>query len=318
MKKIAFTLLLLGTLAMQAQHIEDGSLWYSGTLIFGAHQYQGKNIVINATDEGQEMEFMLVPEKGKPGTYRIAHGPSSAMMIYEECKTAKLVQQEGLDVICLYNDDGELYAIFSNLTEEDVRDHQQLNIEHLMAALRGRYTMQDGTKVTIDWTEANVDGTYIPVEPVTFNSYTTGVMNFDGEGTPLNGMMEVVQTIDGLELYPVAIDDELGFAHRVSEVAIKLTESDPNNGRFEFANYTLLYGNELNTYSMEMLRLMRNSIFAHHGYVFQSADLKDYFSHEPWYKPTGNNEGIKLSLLEQFNIDLIKTREAELKRENNN
>lgn len=317
MKKIAFTLLLLNTLVMQAQHIENGSLWYSGTLIFGAHLYQGKNIVINATDEGQEMEFMLVPEKGKPETYRIAHGPSDAMMIYEECKTAKHIQQEGLDLICLYNDEGELYTIFSKLTEDDVRDHQQLNIEHWMTALRGRYTMQDGTQVTIDRTKANVGGTYIPVEPVTFNSYITGVMNFDGEGTPLNGMMEVVQTIDGLELYPVAID-EYGFSHRVSEVAIKLTESDPNNGRFEFANYTLLYGNELNNYSMEMLRVMRNSIFAHHGYVFQSADMKDYFSHEPWYKPAYNNESVKLSLLEQMNVDIIKMRESELKKENNN
>ena len=106
------------------------------------------------------------------------------------------------------------------------------------------------------------------------------------------------------------------FSHRVSEDAIKLTESDPNNGRFEFANYTLLYGNELNTYSPQMLRVMRNSIFAHHGYVFQSADLKDYFSREPWYKPVNNNGSMKLSLLEQLNVDLIKMREAELKKDN--
>lgn len=315
MKKIAFTLLLLSTLAMQAQSIKDGSQWYSGTLIFGAHLYQGKNIVINATDEGEEMEFMLVPVKGKPETYSIAHGPNQAMMIYEECKTAKHVQQEGLDLICLYNQNGELYAIFSKLTESDECNHQQLNINHWMTALRGRYTMQDGTQVTIDWTKANVGGTYIPIEPVTFNSYITGVMNFDGEGTALNGTMEVIQTIDGLELYPVAID-EYGFSHRVSEIAIKLTESDPNNGRFDFANYTQLYGNELNTYTPQMLRVMRNSIFAHHGYVFQSDDLKDYFSREPWYKPANSNESMKLSLLEQLNVDLIKMREAELKKEN--
>lgn len=317
MKKIVFTLLILSTLVMQAKPLEHGSHWYNGVLIFEATLHQGGNIVINAMDEGQEMEFMLVPVKGKPETYRIAHGSNDAMMIYENCETAKHVQQEGLDVICLYNHDGELYTIFSKLTENDAGDHQQLNIEHWMATLRGRYTMQDGTQVTIDWTKAHVGGTYIPIEPVTFNSHITGVMSFDGDGTPLNGTMEVEPTIDGLRLYPVAFD-EYGGHHRLGDQAITLTESDPNSPRFDYANHTLLHGNELYDYSPEMLRVMRNSIYARHGHVFQTADLKDYFSHEPWYKPVNSNESQKLSLLEQLNVDIIKMREAELKKENKN
>ena len=46
------------------------------------------------------------------------------------------------------------------------------------------------------------------------------------------------------------------------------------------------------------------------GYVFQSKDLKEYFGKEPWYKPADSNDDIKLSLLEQLNIELIKYREA--------
>ena len=64
-----------------------------------------------------------------------------------------------------------------------------------------------------------------------------------------------------------------------------------------------------------MLRLMRNSILAHNGYVFQSPDLQEYFGKEPWYKPADNNDNIQLSLLERLNIDIIKTREKNAKKE---
>ena len=60
----------------------------------------------------------------------------------------------------------------------------------------------------------------------------------------------------------------------------------------------------------EQLRLMRNEILARHGYVFKSKDLKDYFSSKPWYHPGTNNNNIKLSVIEQTNLELIKSEEA--------
>ena len=55
---------------------------------------------------------------------------------------------------------------------------------------------------------------------------------------------------------------------------------------------------------------MRNAILARHGYVFKSKDLKEYFGKEPWYKPADSNDNINLSLLEELNIELIKSVEA--------
>lgn len=54
------------------------------------------------------------------------------------------------------------------------------------------------------------------------------------------------------------------------------------------------------------LRLMRNSIFARHGYIFKSDDLTEYFSNFPWYKPTSPNVDNLLSPLEKENIAYIK------------
>jgi hypothetical protein len=51
---------------------------------------------------------------------------------------------------------------------------------------------------------------------------------------------------------------------------------------------------------------MRNEIYARHGYVFNSADLKAYFSKQPWYKPLNNNSAVKLTPIENLNVELIK------------
>jgi len=51
---------------------------------------------------------------------------------------------------------------------------------------------------------------------------------------------------------------------------------------------------------------MRNEIYARHGYVFSSADLKAHFAKMSWYKPLNDNSKVQLSQLEQLNVDLIK------------
>lgn len=55
------------------------------------------------------------------------------------------------------------------------------------------------------------------------------------------------------------------------------------------------------------LRLMRNTIYARHGYMFQSADLQEYFSQFDWYEPRLNvvteND---MSEIERKNVALIK------------
>ena len=75
-------------------------------------------------------------------------------------------------------------------------------------------------------------------------------------------------------------------------------------------NY-LLDTRYLGRFSKPQLRLLRNEILARHGWKFQSKDLQDYFSQQPWYKPAKDNNSIKLSIIEMTNIQLIKSDEAE-------
>jgi len=66
----------------------------------------------------------------------------------------------------------------------------------------------------------------------------------------------------------------------------------------------------LGRFSKAELRLMRNEILARHGWKFQSKDLQEYFGKQSWYKPGKDNNAIKLSIIEQTNVQLIKSEEA--------
>jgi len=60
----------------------------------------------------------------------------------------------------------------------------------------------------------------------------------------------------------------------------------------------------------EELRLLRNKILAYYGYYFRSKDLQEHFGKMAWYKPVDDNRTIKLNIIEQTNIQLIKSEEA--------
>jgi hypothetical protein len=75
-------------------------------------------------------------------------------------------------------------------------------------------------------------------------------------------------------------------------------------------NNTLLNTPYLMNIPRKQLRLMRNAILARHGYTFKSKDLRDYFSKKPWYKPGTDNAAIKLNIIEQTNVELIKSEET--------
>ena len=71
----------------------------------------------------------------------------------------------------------------------------------------------------------------------------------------------------------------------------------------------LLNTTYLSRFSKDELRLMRNEILARHGWKFQSKDLQEYFGKQSWYKPVADNKTIKLNIIEQTNVQMIKSEE---------
>ena len=56
--------------------------------------------------------------------------------------------------------------------------------------------------------------------------------------------------------------------------------------------------------------LMRNEIYARHGYKFKTKKLADHFAHEPWYRPEHDNVDAMLSDVEKRNVDTLKKYET--------
>ena len=64
---------------------------------------------------------------------------------------------------------------------------------------------------------------------------------------------------------------------------------------------------DLEGYSKEQLRIMRNEIFARHGYIFKTYKMRNYFNGQYWYKP--DTATVVLSEIEIKNVELMKSME---------
>jgi len=70
----------------------------------------------------------------------------------------------------------------------------------------------------------------------------------------------------------------------------------------------VLKGDELQTSPWE-LSIMRNEIYARHGYAFANKDMAVYFAEQDWYIPCSQNVEKKLTTLEKQNIKRLEKAE---------
>jgi YARHG domain len=92
-------------------------------------------------------------------------------------------------------------------------------------------------------------------------------------------------------------------------------------GRWPWTSQRLIRPEELWPLSLGELELMRNEIYARHGWVFRRPDLRNYFESQPWYRPKSDNAyysnrqvEAELTPIERRNIQTIVSRENALKR----
>ena len=85
--------------------------------------------------------------------------------------------------------------------------------------------------------------------------------------------------------------------------------SDKAPNSYAWLSYRLVTENDLYGKTKADLRIMRNTIYAIHGYVFKSQELNRYFSKQSWYNPRKTDVSDELSSLEKRNIQFIKEHE---------
>lgn len=307
MKRITFSLITCCvTMMMQAQIA--GHDWYNGTLQYSAEKIAGGKILMNAMDEGEEHEFLLIPVPGKAETYRITDSENHYVNEYDGM-TAEHMKKEGWDVVGFYNSKKQLVSVMEKV-EDNKEYYESMTIDRWKQQFNGTYSFpEDGGELV--WGDKNltVGGVIVPYFAVTFNGRVTDYIRVEGSGTILDGLWEVIPTLEGIHLYEINEKGDYLYEWERTPVEYALKEIDPQVGRFDYATNTLLNCHHFRRYKKSTLRIMRNAIMARNGYRFQSKDLQDYFSKEPWYKPAASNDNVRLSFIEQLNVELIKAEE---------
>ena len=285
------------------EDIAAGSLWYDGSLVYDANATEDGSVRMYAMAEGEEQEFVLTPATSGVDLFEVSDGPNGANNPFEGTAYARRIRQDGMDIICFYDDQNRLTDV---IQATQVWDAQALNVAQWMALLCGNYQSEGGKDVVIDEVQSTYNGVAMPMQAVTFNGMVTGVLDFGKGGPFLVGKVEAVPTPEGLRLTEVKMNEgEPWFERTVSCFDLKWAS---DRSRFAFASNILLNG-ALHRYDKSLLRFMRNAILAARGYVFRSKDLKAYFEAQPWYQPALDNADVDLSLLDELNIALIQAAE---------
>ncbi|HEX2779042.1 MAG TPA: YARHG domain-containing protein [Gemmatimonadaceae bacterium] len=87
--------------------------------------------------------------------------------------------------------------------------------------------------------------------------------------------------------------------------------------RIEPGSLDLLAGREItpkmiSANKLYELRVLRNEIYARHGYRFSTKWLQEHFADKPWYTPRDDFKEIEITELERRNLATIRAREDEL------
>jgi hypothetical protein len=134
----------------------------------------------------------------------------------------------------------------------------------------------------------------------------------------------VKKTLTGLTLTPVQKNNCDRWPEKENTPGLSLTKTADKfneytgcevHGRFPLCSGQVMTIQALLLYAGEPvdgnLKLMRNEIFARHGYRFKTGDLKQYFGSFDWYKPQFDDITDRLTEIERINIALIRKLESQ-------
>jgi len=77
-------------------------------------------------------------------------------------------------------------------------------------------------------------------------------------------------------------------------------------GKYPAASTRLLNSGDVAGKSSWELKIMKNEIYARHGYIFKTPELRSYFESQSWYKPLYDDVSDLISNIERENAAFIK------------
>jgi len=94
-------------------------------------------------------------------------------------------------------------------------------------------------------------------------------------------------------------------------ISSKLVNTNKYYGKYPETSTRYLTPSDLKGKSVWNLQIMRNEIFARHGYIFENPKIKQYFQQQTWYKPEYYDVGTHLTSIEKANAKFIRKHETQ-------
>ena len=334
-KLITFLLALVPMIAAAQQDKVTGTVWCNASQFFVLNHVAGKPNFINGQGGTLHEGGVIFGLKGSGNDYKVVEGDNGEpvgseyyysgqnLVFNAKNPTAKQKKINGQRYLLVY-DGNELLDIYHEFiagitgdgwnTIYDLEESLQNDI-----VFAGEYIDSKGDLVTFSKGERSVTGLFggkKSFEIKTVYDSPSEIIQFS-DGTAYS----IKHEDDGLLLTKMDISSEDTESWESTNSTIKLYHVLPANytgasgktSRFDFASENVLYSGILGWFTKKELQLMRNEIYARHGYQFSTPEMKEYFSRCPWYSPRGNNNAVvaELSETEQLNIQQIKRAEKE-------
>lgn len=335
MKKTIFLLLVLMPLCAMAQQLlsDKNMYWTNGDVFFvlskheiRADMYVGMGGTLNEGGTFFGLQNTGNSYKLVETNYGLSNDSETYMygqtLFFDKKNiTANLKTIKGKRYLLFY-EKGKLLDVYheENETTNYGKQNGLYGLEESLIRkifLAGEYIDSKGGLVTFAVNEQKVHGLrggwkeYVidaprnfPLNNIRLDETTTYEVNHEDDGLMLTeyytgeeDFEEWKQTGNTIKLYHVLPNRMQGTAGKTS--------------RFDFASKEVLYSSILGGFTKKELRLMRNEIYARHGYRFSSPDMNEYFSQCPWYSPRGDNNAAtaELTEVEKINVQLIKKME---------
>lgn len=266
-------------------------------LVAAGHEDAGYGYLFNVKKTGAESYDMTGTDKplnfpkDKDGiAYAILKGENfNGAGINWKRKVVK-----GMDFILRYDKDGKLTSIM----EENSLDLNEYAKDKIMTTIEGDYYDANGVKYKF-----MDNGTCLFKGRST--TYRVGNVYDSPEFVIIiEGEMYVLDlNTEGMLIYEAVTEGLEGGVMRGKPVcaliADKHTHRWPSTSAYPCSSYVL------SLLDKDVLRLMRNEIYARYGWKFKDAELDSYFRKCDWYKPVSDNSKIKLTEKELLNVALI-------------
>lgn len=101
-------------------------------------------------------------------------------------------------------------------------------------------------------------------------------------------------------------NDKKKIAERVFVLPRRAFKYDAKAGDYPQSSTKKLAEKDVENLRPADLRIMRNEIYARHGYTFQLADMRNHFDKQGWYMAVSQDVTDNLTPIEKKNAELIK------------